>query len=331
MIHIAINGFGRIGRKLAHLLSESSDIKIVAINDLMPIDLASYFLQYDTTFGTKEYAVTIEEEYISFKNQKIQYSSVSEIEDLKWTDKGIDIIINCSGTNKTKFQLEKYLNLGIKKVILSSPPDTSDIPIIILGYNDAILTQKDYKIISNASCTTYCVAPILDIFEQELGVEMLYFTTIHSFTSDQNLQDAFHQDFRRARAAANNIIPTTTSATKVIKHIFPNLSQKIMGTSFRVPVINGSITEFVFNLKKETTKKQVLLLLEKNIKAKYSTILNTTSAPIVSSDILNCSFAALIDINSIEIVEGNYLKLTAFYDNETGYSNRLIELIRHIS
>lgn len=331
MIRIAINGFGRIGRKLTHLLLNHNDITIVAINDLMTIEMAVYFLKYDSTFGVSNYEIEILNQHIKIANKEIFYSSFSEIEQLKWSDKNIDIIINCSGTNKTKFQLEKYLTLGVEKVILSSPPDTPDIPIVIMGYNNSSYSSLEHKIVSNGSCTTYCVAPILDIINTEFGVEMLYFTTIHSYTSDQNIQDSYHVDFRRSRAAANNIIPTTTSATKVIKQIFPKLALNIMGTSFRVPVINGSITEFVFILKRKTTTTEIIEKINIAILGRYKNILSTTNDPIVSSDILGCPFVALIDMNSLEVLNGTFLKLTAYYDNESGYSNRLIDLIHLIT
>jgi glyceraldehyde 3-phosphate dehydrogenase len=324
MKKIAINGIGRIGRKLTQMAMNSTNVEIVAINDIMPIDMAVYFLKYDSTFGTSKADLSFQGEIIYYNGKCIQYSSFHTIEELPWKNKGIDIAVNCSGTNKSKPQLEQYLKLGIPKVILSSPPDSEDIPIVILGYNE--VNYKDHRIISNASCTTYCVAPILDVIHRHFGIQFASFTTVHCYTSDQNLQDAYHQDFRRSRAAGVNIIPTTTSATKVIKSIFPELKDKILGSSFRVPVINGSITEFLIAVEKPINEKAALQVFEAALSNEYHQILGLTNEKIVSSDVVGNSLGALIDTSSIEVVD-NKIKLNAFYDNESGYTNQLLRLI----
>lgn len=326
-MNIAINGLGRIGRMLVKQLIQSSEINIVAINDLMSIDMAAYFLKYDSTYGSSVFEIKFESNQLMINGKSIIYTSFEHIEDLPWRNINIDIVVNCSGTNKTKPQLEKYLTLGIPKVILSSPPDSDDIPIIINRYNDVEILNSNPKIVSNASCTTYCVAPILDILNRNLSIDFVNFTTIHCYTSDQNLQDGFHKDFRRSRAAGVNIIPTTTSATQVIKHIFPQLSEKISGSSFRVPVINGSITEFTFMLARNTTKSEIEQIIQSEINTKYQSMVSIIDDKIVSGDILNSPFVAVIDRHSIEIIDGNKLKLTAFYDNEAGYTTQLVKLL----
>lgn len=326
-MNIAINGLGRIGRMLVKQLIYKTELNIVAINDLMPIDMAVYFLKYDSTYGSSSSNIKFENNDIVFDDRKIEYSSIENIENLNWKDKKIDVVINCSGTNKTKPQLAKYLELGIPKVILSSPPDSEDIPILINRYNSDEILKSNPAIISNASCTTYCVAPILDIIDRNLGIDFVNFTTIHCYTSDQNLQDGYHTDYRRSRAAGVNIIPTTTSATGVIKKIFSHLKDKIAGSSFRVPVINGSITEFTFALAKNTTRDHILKILEQEIQDKYQNMVSLIDDKIVSGDILNSPYVAVIDSHSIEIIDGNKLKITAFYDNEAGYTGQLVELI----
>lgn len=326
-MNIAINGLGRIGRMLVKQLFQKSDINIVAINDLMPIDMAAYFLKYDSTYGSSLNEIKFESNQLFINGKSILYTSFEQIEDLPWAEKSIEIAINCSGTNKTKPQLEKYLELGIPKVILSSPPDSDEIPIIINRFNSNEILKLNPKIVSNASCTTYCVAPILDIMKRNLGFDFVNFTTIHCYTSDQNLQDGYHTDFRRSRAAGVNIIPTTTSATGVIKKIFPHLATKISGSSFRVPVINGSITEFTFVLSKTTSQSEIEEIIQSEINSKYESMVSIIDDKIVSGDILNSPFVAVIDRHSIDIIDGNKLKLTAFYDNEAGYTGQLVKLI----
>jgi glyceraldehyde 3-phosphate dehydrogenase len=323
-MRIAINGLGRIGRKVVKNIFDTPSFDLVAINDIMPIDKAVYFLKYDSTYGLSSLTISFQENYIIINNKKIVYTSHENILDMPWKDINIDLAINCSGTNKTKPLLKEYLSLGVKKVILSSPPDTDDIPIIIRGYNDELYTSS--SIISNASCTTYCVAPILDIFHRNFGIQFANFTTVHCYTADQNLQDAFHQDFRRSRAAGVNIIPTTTSATKVIRNIFPELKDKVTGSSFRVPVINGSITEFILELNNLPSQTELINSIKLESQTRYNGIIDLTIDKIVSTDVINCPLAALIDENSIELLD-NKVKLTAFYDNEAGYSNQLVQLI----
>lgn len=322
---IAINGLGRIGRKLIRLISQRNDIEIVAVNDLMHIEMACHLIQYDSTFGKLQKTVSHNNLSLQIGEKTIAYSSVAQIEALPWQDLNIDIIINCSGTYKTTLDLDKYLVFNPQKVILSSPPDSDSIPIIINGFNDT--DSLNQRIISNASCTTYSIVPVLDIIERNFGVVFLNFATIHSYTSDQNIQDALHSDYRRARAAANNIIPTTTSATKVLRKLFPGLSHNISGTSYRVPVINGSITELNFVLNQNTTIEKVKEILINEKKQKYNQIIDFEYNPIVSSDILNCEYASLIDFNEMELMHDKYLKIRTFYDNESGYSQMLIQRI----
>ena len=328
MVRVAINGLGRIGRKLIRLLSDHEDIQIVAVNDLMNIEMAAHLIQYDSTFGMFSNAVSIQGESLKIANKSILYSTNDQIESLPWNNLAIDVIINCSGTYKTSIDLSKYLLFNPQKIILSSPPDSDAIPIIINGFNDDL--SHDAKIISNASCTTYSIVPILDIVQRFFGISNMNFATIHSYTSDQNIQDALHTDYRRARAAANNIIPTTTSATKVLKKLFPTIENCISGTSYRVPVINGSITELNFVLEQQTTLSNIKEILTTEKNTKYNGIIEFENNPIVSSDILNCPFASLIDFNEIELLNDKYLKIRTFYDNESGYSNMLIRQILKI-
>lgn len=321
---IAINGLGRIGRKLTHLIMRSEKYELVAINDIMPIDMAVYFLKYDSTYGKSDWEIAVKDNKICIEDKEIYYSSSPEIENLVWGELNIDIAVNCSGTHKSKPQLSQYLELGIPKVILSSPPDSDDIPIIILGYNEDVITS--HKILSSASCTTYCVAPVLDIFHRLYGIDYANFTTIHCYTSDQNLQDSYHQDYRRSRAAGVNIIPTTTSATRVIKRIFPELQHNVTGSSFRVPVINGSVTEFIIELTSIPKIEDVYDMIKRKSSTTYQSVISYTEDNLVSTDVIGCPYAALIDMNSIEIVD-NKVKLTAFYDNEAGYTHQLLRLI----
>lgn len=333
MKRIAINGLGRIGRNLTRKIFQNADLELVAINDLMPIDMAIYFLKYDSTYGASNLKIEkVADDLFVIENQKIQYSSIEKIEDLDWGNLEIDIAINCSGTNKSKPLLSKYKKLGIHKTILSSPPINDDIPIVLFKFNSSCYRGSSHSIISNASCTTYSIIPILDILSRNYDINYLNFTTIHCYTSDQNLQDGFHRnDLRRARAASNNIIPTTTSATKVVKSIFPELSNKISGSSFRVPVINGSMTELIFQVKESVNTSDIQALIKKEIEEKYSGVLDVTNDAVVSSDIIGNKHAGVIDNHSILVIDNHHIKLNVLYDNESGYSAMLLALINELN
>jgi glyceraldehyde 3-phosphate dehydrogenase len=329
-MNIAINGLGRIGRKLTKLLQGETEIQIVAINDLMPIEMAQYLLKHDSTYGIWAKDILIEQNYLIIDNAKIVYTSLDQIHELPWKNLHIDIAIDATGKSKTKKLLEPYQSLGIKKTILSSPPESDDIPLFINSVVDFLSIQNE-PILSASSCTTYSIAPIVSQIEQHFGIEFMHFSTVHCYTNDQNLQDANHRDYRRSRAAAENIVPTSTTATKVLKKIFPKLANKISASSYRVPVINGSMSELILTLSKEITESSFKNFIQNQCQTNWKGIVSYTHDPIVSKDVLGCPYASWIDMSYSEVTLPNQLKILTWYDNEEGYTHQLIELMKRMS
>lgn len=324
-IKVAINGFGRIGRmffKLAHL---SEDIEVIVINDLMQLNTLSHLLKYDSVHRTFPAEVKSENDNLFVDGKEIQVLQENDLDNINWEKYDIDVVIECTGKFRTKSELQKHINSGAKKVILSSPPSEDSIKTIVMGVNDDLLTEEDI-IISNASCTTNSAAPLLKIIDENWEIESAYITTVHSFTNDQNLHDSPHQDLRRARSATSSIIPTTTGAAKALTKIFPSLDGKIGGCGIRVPVANASLTDLTCVVRKDTTIQQVNEMFQ-NSENPY---LDYTNVPIVSVDIIGNSFSSVLDSDLTSVI-GKMIKVVAWYDNESGYSNRLIDLLRKIS
>ena len=324
-IKVAINGFGRIGRmffKLAHL---SEDIEVIVINDLMQLNTLSHLLKYDSVHRTFHAEVKSENDNLFVDGKEIQVLQENDLDNINWEKYDIDVVIECTGKFRTKSELQKHINSGAKKVILSSPPSEDSIKTIVMGVNDDLITEEDI-IISNASCTTNSAAPLLKIIDENWEIESAYITTVHSFTNDQNLHDSPHQDLRRARSATSSIIPTTTGAAKALTKIFPSLDGKIGGCGIRVPVANASLTDLTCVVRKDTTIQQVNEMFQ-NSENPY---LDYTNVPIVSVDIIGNSFSSVLDSDLTSVI-GKMIKVVAWYDNESGYSNRLIDLLRKIS
>ena len=324
-IKVAINGFGRIGRmffKLAHL---SEDIEVIVINDLMQLNTLSHLLKYDSVHRTFPAEVKSENDNLFVDGKEIQVLQENDLDNINWEKYDIDVVIECTGKFRTKSDLQKHINSGAKKVILSSPPSEDSIKTIVMGVNDDLIREEDL-IISNASCTTNSAAPLLKIIDENWEIESAYITTVHSFTNDQNLHDSPHQDLRRARSATSSIIPTTTGAAKALTKIFPSLDGKIGGCGIRVPVANASLTDLTCVVRKDTTIQQVNEMFQ-NSENPY---LDYTNVPIVSVDIIGNSFSSVLDSDLTSVI-GKMIKVVAWYDNESGYSNRLIDLLRKIS
>lgn len=338
MIRVAINGYGRIGR-VAHrviLQKYTSEIEVVAINAGSSTDIKGwmYLLKYDTSYGP------LLNHSLEFKNEssKLKDAIGSLVVDgkevpvfsqknpalLPWKDLDVDIVIESTGHFLTQEKLQTHLTAGAKKVILSAPAKGGEIATYALSVND-----KNYKgenLINNASCTTNCVAPVAKIMVDNFGVEKAMMTTIHGYTSDQRLQDGGHKDYRRARAAGQNIVPTSTGATIATGQVIPELKGIFEGLAIRVPVAVGSLSDFTFILKKPTTKEEVAEIFKKEAKNPiYKGILEVTEDPIVSSDIIGNSHSAIVDLSLVQVVGGNMVKIIAWYDNEAGYANRLVE------
>ena len=326
-INIGINGFGRIGRTFFRLLQAHPNLNVVAINDLANTETLAHLLKYDSIHGVFPYSVTHTADTITVDhNKKVHISNQPLPENINWEKHQVDIVIEATGKFKTKEHLNAHLNNGAKKVILSVPPEDENIKMIVLGVNEHLLTAED-QIISNASCTTNNAAPMIKIINDLCGVEQAYITTIHSYTTDQSLHDQPHRDLRRARAAGQSIVPTTTGAAKALTKIFPELDGLIGGCGIRVPVANGSLTDITFNVKKETSIEEIKKAFKEVSENSLKNILYYTEDPIVSIDVNNSCYSCTFD-SLMTSVLGKMVKIIGWYDNETGYSSRLIDLIR---
>ena len=325
-IRIAINGFGRIGRSLFRLLLNHPKIEVVAINDLADAKTLAHLLKYDSIHGVLANEVKASENQILVDGVSFPLTQQTNISEIDWKNFEVDLVVESTGKFKKKEELQSHLKGGAKKVILSVPPVDDDIKMIVLGVNDHLLDGSE-EIISNASCTTNNAAPMLQVVHEALNVQQAYITTIHSYTSDQSLHDQPHRDLRRARAAAQSIVPTTTGAAKALTKIFPDLSDVIGGCGIRVPVPNGSLTDMTLNVKKRTSIEEVNNLFRKAAKTRFKNIVSYNEDPIVSVDILGNSFSCIFDSEMTSVIDGHLVKLIGWYDNERGYSNRLLDLI----
>lgn len=325
-IRVGINGFGRIGRSLFRLLYENPRIEVVAINDLADARTLSHLLKYDSVHGQFPFEVTYNEKGIVVEDESFPLVNIPKLEDLNWAKFDVNTLVECTGKFKTKTELHKHLQAGAQKMILSVPPSDDSVKMIVLGVNDWVLEDDDLMI-SNASCTTNNAAPMLKVIHEALEVEQAYITTVHSYTSDQSLHDKPHRDLRRARAASQSIIPTTTGAAKALTKIFPDLSNVIGGCGIRVPVPNGSLTDMTLNVKKSTSIEEVNALFKKASETHLKGILQYSEVPLVSIDIVGNPYSCVFDAEMTSVIGGNLIKLIGWYDNERGYSNRLIDLI----
>lgn len=323
--NIAINGFGRIGRNLFRILINNPNINVVAINDLADAKTLAHLLKYDSIHGTSDADISHEPGAITLNGTEIPLSNNAQIENINWTPYNIDFVIESTGKFKRSDQLQHHISNGSKKVILAVPPQSDDIKMVVLGVNEHILDGTE-TIISNASCTTNNAAPMIKIIDELCGIEQAYITTIHSYTTDQSLHDQPHRDLRRARAASQSIIPTTTGAAKAITHIFPKLSNAIGGCGIRVPVPDGSLTDITFNVKKEVDIKTINNAFKEAANSHLKGILAYTEDPIVSVDIIGDSHSCTFDAQLTSVIK-KMVKIVGWYDNETGYSNRLVDLI----
>ena len=326
-ITVGINGFGRIGRNLFRLLLNHPTIQVVAINDLADAKTLSHLLKYDSIHGILKENISYSENEIIVADKKVRFSSEKNIENLNW--KGVDLGGRRIIKNTTRELLENHIKNGAKKVILSVPPLDDDIKTVVLGVNDSILEPTD-TIISNASCTTNNAAPMLKVINDLCGIEQAYITTVHSYTSDQSLHDQPHRDLRRARAAGQSIVPTTTGAAKALTKIFPELSDALGGCGIRVPVPNGSLSDVTFNVKKTVSIAEVNAAFKDASENSMKGILEYTEDPIVSIDNVGNPHSCIFDAEMTSVI-GKMVKIIGWYDNEIGYSSRIIDLIERIS
>lgn len=328
-IKIAINGFGRIGRNLFRLLLQHPTIEIVAINDIADTKTMSHLLKYDSIHGVLSDKVTYDNNHIIVGNHKFLFFHEKEIHKLPWSAYKVDIVIEATGKFKTLEEAQQHIVAGAQKVILSAPPEDDQIKTIVLGVNEHILDGTE-NVISNASCTTNNAAPMIKVIQELCEIDQAYITTVHSYTTDQSLHDQPHKDLRRARGAAQSIVPTTTGAAKALTKIFPKLEEKIGGCGIRVPVPDGSLTDITFNVKRKVSIEEINHAFRMASETSLKNILDYTEDPIVSVDVIGNKHSCLFDAQLTSVID-KMVKIVGWYDNEIGYSSRLIDLIIFIS
>ena len=326
---IGINGFGRIGRYFTRLALLDPTVEIGLVNDLSDIHSLMHLFKYDSVHGSFNLGFEINGDTVDFSNGKsMRFSQQSEPSQIAWSDNHVTTVVECTGRFLTQELASKHLKAGARKVVLSAPAKDNHVKTVVLGVNDHKLSQDDV-VISNASCTTNNVAPIVKVIKSLVDIELCYISTIHSYTSDQRLHDSPHKDLRRARAAAHSIIPTTTGAAKAITRIFPELEGKIDGGAIRVPVSNGSMSEITFNLADNVSMDKVNNAMIESAKLDLKGVLGVVTDPIVSIDIVGSPLSSAYD-SGLSKSFGKVVKIIAWYDNEAGYSNRLLELTKKV-
>ncbi len=330
MNNVAINGFGRIGRSILRIIVEQDiDLNVVAINDLGDYENLAYLFKHDSIMGVLDADITIQNEILRINEREIKLVSISEPSKLPWKELSVDIVIESTGIFTNKESLNKHLNAGAKKVILTVPPKDEIDATIVLGVNDDTLTN-DSKIISNASCTTNCLAPIAKVLNDNFIIKSGLMTTVHAYTNDQALAERTHSDFRRGRNATQNIIPTSTGAAKAVGMVMPELDGKLDGMAMRVPVPNGSVVDLIVELEKSVTVDEINKVVKNASDNELKGILSYSEVPLVSTDILGNPNSSIYDASSTSILENNYVRVVCWYDNEWGYSNRVVDLVNKL-
>ena len=329
MIKVAINGMGRIGRTTMRQLLKQDNVTVVAVNDLVPQETLVQLIRFDSVYGRFPSEVKSTEGTITIGEHTIQFCSEPDPAKLPWKSLEVDVVLDCTGLFKTYDKAVAHLEAGAKKVVLSYPVGDDKIKSTVLGVNHELLTADD-KIVSNASCTTNCSAPVVKILNDNFGIKRGILNTIHAYTADQRINDSAHKDLRRARAAAVNIIPTSTGAAKAIGKIIPDVDGKIFGSAYRVPVITGSCVDLVVELNKDASAEEINAAIKKEAEGSLKNILEYSEDPLVSSDIVAHPASSIFD-SGLTAVQDGLVKVVSWYDNEFGYSTRMAELCSYIS
>ena len=325
-IRIGINGFGRIGRNVFRIMHARDDLEVVLINDLAPPDSLAHLLKYDTVMGRFGGDVSAAEGALNVDGKAVKVTAERDPKNIPWKDNQVDYVIEATGIFRKRAEIAAHLDAGASKVLLTVPPKDEIDAMVVLGVNDDDL-KAEHQIISNASCTTNCLAPVAKVLLDSFGVRRGLVTTIHAYTNDQRLADMIHKDLRRARAAAQNIIPTTTGAARAVGKVIPALSGKLDGMAVRVPVVNGSLVDLVAVLDKETTAADVNAAMKAAAEGPMQGVLEYTEDPIVSSDIIGNEHSSIFDASSTMLIDANMVKVLSWYDNEWGYSCRVVDLL----
>lgn len=329
-VKVGINGFGRIGRNVFRAALNNPDVEVVAVNDLTDANMLAHLLKYDTVHGTLEQDVTVDGDYLVVGGHKVKVLAEREPAQLGWGDLGVDIVVESTGRFTNRKDAAKHLEAGAKKVIISAPATDEDITIV-MGVNEDKYDAANHNVISNASCTTNCLAPFAKVLNEKFGIKRGMMTTVHSYTNDQQILDLPHKDYRRARAAAENMIPTTTGAAKAVALVLPELKGKLNGMAMRVPTSNVSIVDLVAELDKDVTVEEVNAALKEAAEGELKGILAYSDLPLVSRDYNGAKVSSTVDALSTMVLENNMVKVLSWYDNETGYSNRVVDLAAYIA
>ncbi len=322
-VRVAINGFGRIGRNILRAIAESGrkDIEVVGINDLGPVETNAHLLRYDSVHGRFPGEVTVKGDTINLGNGAIKVTAVKDPSTLPWKDLGVDIALECTGIFTSKDKASAHLTAGAKRVLVSAPADGADLTVVF-GVNHDKLT-KDHKIVSNASCTTNCLAPVAKVLNDAIGIDKGFMTTIHAYTGDQPTLDTMHKDLYRARAAALSMIPTSTGAAKAVGLVLPELAGKLDGVSIRVPTPNVSVIDFKFVAKKATSKDEVNAAVKRAAEQQLKGVLGYTNDPNVSIDFNHDPHSSIFHMDQTKVMDGTLVRVMSWYDNEWGFSNRM--------
>ncbi len=329
-MRVAINGFGRIGRSVLRILSTEKDIEVVAINDIADNKGLVYLFKYDTVMGVFKGEIGLDGDVFTVNHHKIKMTAIPEVKELPWKELGVDIVVESTGRFRQRDKIAQHLEAGAKRVILTVPAKDEIDATVVLGVNDHIL-KPEHRMISNASCTTNCLAPLAKVIDENFGIVKGVMTTVHAYTNDQRLADVPHKDLRRSRAAAENIIPTTTGAAKAVGKVLPNLAGKLHGIAMRVPVPDGSIVDLVTEVSRPVTVEEVNSAVRAAAEGPLRNILEYSTEPIVSSDVIGNSHSSIFDSLSTAVLGGTLLKTVSWYDNEWGYSSRVVDLMKRLA
>jgi glyceraldehyde 3-phosphate dehydrogenase len=329
-VRLGINGFGRIGRSVLRILTERPGLEVAVINDLYDNDHLAYLLKYDTVMGVFDEEVSTDADSMTVAGRRIHMTAEKDPAKIPWGRHGVDVVVESTGKLTRRADLEKHLAAGANKVVLTVPAKDEIDAMIVLGANDADISPR-HRLVSNASCTTNCLAPLARVLHEAFGIEEAFMTTVHAYTNDQRLADVAHKDLRRSRAAAENIIPTTTGAAKAVGKILPELAGRIDGLAMRVPVPDGSVVDLSCRVRKPVSAADVNAAVRAAAEGPLSRIIEYSEVPLVSSDIIGNPHSSIFDALSTQASGDGYLKVVAWYDNEWGYSNRVVDLVERLA
>lgn len=328
-VKVGINGFGRIGRNVLRAALKNDQVEIVAVNDLTDAEMLAHLLKYDSVHGILNEDVSVDGDTLIVGGKQIKVTAERNPAQIPWKDLGVDVVIESTGRFTKRADAAMHLEAGAKKVVISAPGKEEDITIV-MGVNEEQYDPANHHVISNASCTTNCLAPFAKVLHQQFGIKRGMMTTVHSYTNDQQILDLPHKDYRRARAAAESIIPTTTGAAKAVALVLPELKGKLNGMAMRVPTPNVSIVDLVAELEKEVTAEEVNGAIKAAAKGELKGILSYSEEPLVSKDYNGNPHSSIVDGLSTMVIDGNLVKVVSWYDNETGYSHRVVDLVDYI-